>query len=394
MHFARALRVAGIPVGPAKVLDALGALQVAGVECREDWHAVLASVFLTRREQREVFDQAFHVFWRDPALLQRMLHLLLPKVHGRATRNVTPMLSPRAAAGLVSRVAEHTAVNEPAQEVEVESTLTFSAAERLQRLDFAAMTPAELAEAKAAIAHIAWPVAEVKTRRYRPDARGTQIDPRRSLAAMRRAGGDLLPLLRRSRARRPPPLVVLCDISGSMHRYTRMFLHFLHAVANTYGRTQVLLFGTRLTHITPVLRDRDVDAAIARATRLVPDWSGGTRIGACLHEFSLRWSRRLLAQNAVVLLLSDGLDLDAGAGLCEEMARLQRSCHSLIWLNPLLGYRDFEAKPAGIRAMRPHVDLFLPAHNLASLTELARVLTAQARLPHGELPWRCPAPAA
>jgi uncharacterized protein with von Willebrand factor type A (vWA) domain len=174
-------------------------------------------------------------------------------------------------------------------------------------------------------------------------------------------------------------LVVLCDISGSMDRYARMLLHFLHAITNDRHRVHALVFGTRLTNITRHLKHRDVDVALARVTEAVADWAGGTRIGASLTEFNRRWSRRLLGQNAVVLLISDGLDADAGAGLAFEMERLAKSCARLVWLNPLLRYSGFEARPAGIRAMLPHVDDFLPVHNLRSLTELAGVLARPPR---------------
>ena len=178
----------------------------------------------------------------------------------------------------------------------------------------------------------------------------------------------------RARRRETPPLVILCDISGSMDRYARMLLHFVHAVANDRHRVHALVFGTRLTNVTRHLRHRDVDLALARVAGAVSDWAGGTRIGAALAAFNRRWSRRLLAQNAVVLLISDGLDADAGEGLAFQMERLSKSCSRLVWLNPLLRFDRFEAKPAGIRAMRPHVDDFLPVHNLQSLADLGRAL--------------------
>ncbi|MBZ0145800.1 MAG: VWA domain-containing protein [Rhodocyclaceae bacterium] len=217
-------------------------------------------------------------------------------------------------------------------------------------------------------------------RRQAADPRGPRIDRRASLKAGIAAYGDAIPLRRAAPRSVPPPLVVLVDISGSMSRYARMFLHFVHALANdpnrSRGRVSVLLFGTRLTSITRELRQRDVDVALDRVSARVRDWAGGTRIGACLHDFNRLWSRRLLGQNACVLLLSDGLDREGGEGLAAEMERLHKSCRQLIWLNPLLRYDGFEARAAGIVAMRPHVDLFLPAHNLDSLADLGRVLAA------------------
>jgi hypothetical protein len=194
---------------------------------------------------------------------------------------------------------------------------------------------------------------------------------------MARDGGDVLRIARQSRVERPPPLVILCDISGSMHRYTRMFLHFVHALARDRTHVSAFVFGTRLTNVTRPLRDRDVDEALAKMTAIVPDWAGGTRIASALREFNFRWARRLLAQNACVLVVSDGLDRDDAEGLAGEMARLHRSCRRLIWLNPLLRYSGFEPRATGIASMLPHVDEFLPVHNLASLEQLAGALHAR-----------------
>lgn len=377
MHFARVLRAAGLPVGPDRVLAAMQALQVVGLERREDFRAVLAAVFLSRREQREVFDQAFYIFWRDPDLLGRAMQLLLPKVYGRGLKD-DDKSSQRLTAALQQNVGETRHRESEMEEVELEATLTFSSRERLQTADFETMNQQEWQEAKQLIAQLRLPIEAIPTRRMCPASRG-RLDLRATLRASVRSGGQTLNLQWRRHEQRHPPLVVLCDISGSMHRYTRMFLHFLHAITSDYDRVQTLLFGTRLTPITRHLKHRDVDLAIARVSAAVVDWAGGTRIGTCLREFNFRWSRRLLGQNAVVLLISDGLDRDAAEGLSAEMARLHRSCRRLIWLNPLLRYDRFEAKPAGIRAMLPHVDAHLPVHNIQSLGDLAASL---ARLSH------------
>ncbi|HEV2432296.1 MAG TPA: VWA domain-containing protein, partial [Burkholderiales bacterium] len=212
-------------------------------------------------------------------------------------------------------------------------------------------------------------------RRFRPHRYGHRIDLRRTLRESLREGGEVIPLVRAAPRTLHPPLVVLCDISGSMNPYSRMFLHFLHAITNDRDRVSVFVFGTRLTNITRQLRHRDVDVAMGKVADAIKDWSGGTRIGASLREFNFKWGRRVLAQNACVLLVSDGLDREAGEGLAEEMERLAKSCRQLVWLNPLLRYEKFEARPAGVRAMLPHVDLFLPVHNLKSLVDLARTLS-------------------
>ena len=373
LHFARVLRGAGVPVGTGKVIDATHALALAGVASRADWHATLSALFLTRHDQQAVFDQAFDVFWRDPALEEKMMALLLPKVRGR-TPDPEPGVGPRVAGALLPQHPARDRADDVPGELNVDATLTFSVGERLRHVDFEKMTAEEWAEARRLVARLAIPVPEIQTRRFRPDSRGTAIDLAATLRRMARQGGDIATLARRSRRSKRPPIVALCDISGSMHRYSRMFLHFLHALARDREQVSVFLFGTRLTNVTRQLRGRDVDEAVQRACDAVGDWAGGTRIGACLREFNWRWSRRVLGQNACVLLVTDGLDRDDEAGLGEEMARLARSCRRLVWLNPLLRYAGFEPSASGIRSMLPHADEFLPAHNLETLRDLADAL--------------------
>ncbi len=375
MHFARVLRAAGLPIGTDRVLDAVRALEVAGVERRDDFYWTLASVFLDRREQFEIYDQAFHIFWRDPQLLERVMAMFLPQVYGRQSREGPRAASSRVAEALRPKSKKHRdEPGEPPPEVPLDAALTFSSREVLQHADFETMTTEELAQAKQMLANLRLPISEIRTRRLKPEPHGERVDLRATLRASLRNGGKIIPLRKRSPERRHPPLVVLCDVSGSMNRYSRMFLHFLHAITNDRDRVTSFVFGTRLTNITRQLRHRDVDIAMGGVSEAIADWSGGTRIGNCLREFNLRWSRRVLGQNAVVLMISDGLDGDVGEGLAEQMERLHKSCRKLIWLNPLLRYEGFEARPAGVRAMLPHVDDFLPVHNLASLVELARAI--------------------
>ena len=369
MHFARVLRAAGLPIGPDRVLDAVRALEVAGVERRDDFYWTLASVFLDRREQFEIYDQAFHIFWRDPQLLERVMAMFLPQVYGRQSREEDRAASNRVSEALYPKPKQpKDTPGEPPPEVQLDAALTFSAREVLQHADFETMTNEEISQAKRMIAKLRLPIPEIRTRRFRPDPRGVRADLRATLRASLRSGGNIVPLKKRTPQRRHPPLVVLCDVSGSMARYSRMFLHFMHAITNDRDRVTSFVFGTRLTNITRQLRHRDVDVAMGGISDVIADWSGGTRIGNCLREFNLRWSRRVLGQNAVVLLISDGLDGDVGEGLAEQMERLHKSCRKLIWLNPLLRYQGFEARPAGVRAMLPYVDEFLPVHNVASLT--------------------------
>ncbi len=369
VHFARALRKAGVPVGPGRVMDGLRALKLAGVEHRDDFYWALASVFLSRREQFELFDQAFRLFWRERHLLDQALHGL--PVAASASPSASQASNRIAEAlGLTKKVP----MRPGEQEDEPDVLLSASDLERLQRRDFETMTAAELEQAKRLIAGLRLPIPQIPIRRQHPDPRGHRVDLRASLRASLRGNADIIALRRRSNRLRHPPLVVLCDISGSMSRYSRMFLHFLHAITSDRDRVHSFVFGTRLTNITRQLRHRDVDIALSAISTTVADWSGGTRIGAILKEFNQRWSRRVLGQNAVVMLISDGLDRDAGQDLSTQMERLHKSCHQLLWLNPLLRFEDFEPRAAGVRLMLPHVDAFLPAHNIESLSDLARSL--------------------
>jgi uncharacterized protein with von Willebrand factor type A (vWA) domain len=372
MHFAQTLRRAGVAVGPDRVLDSLRALEVTGVARREDFYWTLASVFLSRREQFELFDQAFQLFWSDR---------LLPESASAALPLAAPSMGPDREAppgrladalGLTRRARLER--ESPRSADEPDSAPGASQIEALRRRDFETMTADELIQAKRLIAGLRLPIPDIGTRRLEPDSRGRFVDLRGTLRASLRGNADVILLRRRSHQHRHPPLVILCDISGSMSRYSRMFLHFMHAITNDRDRVHTFVFGTRLTNITRHLRHRDVDRALGAVSLAVADWSGGTRIGATLKEFNLCWSRRVLGQNAEVLLISDGLDRDDGLDLPQAMERLHKSCRKLIWLNPLLRFDGFEPKATGVGLMLPHVDAFVPAHSVESLADLARFL--------------------
>jgi uncharacterized protein with von Willebrand factor type A (vWA) domain len=375
MHFGRVLRRAGLPIGPGQVLAGLRAVEAVGLASRDDFYWTLYSVFVNRRDQRDLFDQAFHIFWRNPDILERMMQLLLPDAGGaqqaaedaeEISRRLAEALNPNRDGGDDGEEAE--------EEITFDATLTWSAGEVLGDKDFEKMSSQEIRDALDAIRRMRLPIMEVPTRRFRAHPSGARIDMRRSLRAALRSGSDYIPLLRRKRRTRHPPLVIICDISGSMERYSRMMLHFMHVITNDRDRVHTFLFGTRLTNVTRYLRYKDVDTALERVGQAVLDWSGGTRIGHCLHAFNQDWSRRVLTQGAVTVLISDGLDRDEGAGLALEMERLHKSCRRLIWLNPLLRYEDFQPKSVGIRAILPHVDEFRTIHNLDSMRDLTRVL--------------------
>ncbi len=391
MHFARVLRAAGLPVGPGRVLDALRALEVVGVGSRQDLYWTLHAVFVSRRDQRELFDQAFHIFWRDPKLLERMMHLLLPTLDGERQELPKEEVNRRVAEALAEPTQPGTGEGDAEQEpptVELDALLTYSQREMLQEKDFEQMSAEELAQARREIGRIRLPIMQVPTRRFARHPHGARIDMRATLRESLRGGGAAIDLARKERRQRHPPLVILCDISGSMSRYSRMLLLFMHAITNDRDRVHSFLFGTRLTNVTRHLRNRDIDLALAQVGGLVKDWAGGTRIGTCLQEFNRTWSRRVLGQGAVVLLISDGLDRDAGEGLALEMERLHKSCRRLIWLNPLLRYDAYAPISTGAKAMIKHVDDFRAAHNLNSLRDLTEVLGHQgARRAEGLSAW-------
>jgi uncharacterized protein with von Willebrand factor type A (vWA) domain len=375
VHFARVLRRAGLTVGPRQVLDAIEAVDLAGLRSRTDFYWLLHATLIKRHADHAIFDQAFHVFWRDPQLLDKMMALMLPEIR-LAEDDDAEKANRRISEALFGNDTPDTDENEE-PEVEIDSSETFSAAEVLRKKDFEQMSAAELAEARAAIARLRLPLDEARIRRTEPNPRGHFADMRATLRATLRSGG-IIPLKRRAYRRRRPPLVVLCDISGSMSVYARVFLQFLHALTNDRDRVHVFLFGTRLTNVTRELRHRDVDEALARVTSAVDDWDGGTRIGETLRRFNVEWGRRVLGQGAVVLLVTDGLDRDAGHGVEPEIARLHRQSKRLIWLNPLLRYDRFEPKSLGIKALLPHVDEFRAVHNIASLSALIEALSAPA----------------
>src|SRR5437667_3287074 len=372
VHFARALRAAGIPVGPGAVMDALAAVEAAGVGTREDFYWTLHAVLVKRHEHSLIFDQAFRIFFRRRGMLDKLLAAMLPQAPPREHEKAPPGAQ-RIQEALLSSLAE--AERKPPQ-LEVDARLTVSDREVLQKKDFAQMTAAEIAAAKDAIKRLVLSLDEVKTRRLAPHRHGHLVDIRRTLRASLKAGGAVIDLKYLGPRSKAPPLVALLDISGSMSQYTRLFLHFLHTVTDARKRVSTFLYGTRLTNVTRALKQKDPDEALAAVSASVADWSGGTRIATSLRVFNKRWARRVLTQGAIVLLITDGLERDGGEELAFEIDRLHRSSRRLIWLNPLLRFSGFEARAKGIRAILPHVDELRPIHNLESMADLVRALSA------------------
>lgn len=373
LYFARALRAAGMPVGPGAVLDALEAVKVARVGDRDDFYWTLHAVLVKRHEHMILFDQAFRLFFRKRGYLEKLIASMLPET----MPNVAKPPPPGAQRIQEALFSGHSRERDKS-EVQVDARLTVSDREILQKKDFAQMSAAEIAAARDAIARLALPLDEVRTRRLKPSRHGHMIDIRRTLRASMKAGGAVIDLKYLGPRVKEPPIVALLDISGSMSQYTRLFLHFLHAITDARKRVTTFLFGTRLTNVTRAIRQRDPDEALAACSTNVADWSGGTRIATSLHDFNKQWARRVLGQGAVVLLITDGLERDPDETLSFEMDRLHRSCRRLIWLNPLLRFDGFEARAKGVRAMLPHVDELRSIHNLKSMTDLVKALSGQA----------------
>ncbi|MEX2630981.1 MAG: VWA domain-containing protein [Tistlia sp.] len=375
LYFVRTLRAAGLPVGPGRLLAAVEAVRAVGLDRRDDFYWALHAALVERRDQREIFDQAFQIFWRNPKFLDRLRGLLLPDITPPDQREERRKELSRRLADALAAKQRGEAPAERQEEIELDAVMTWSDRESFREQDFEQMSAEELARAQQAVKRLALPLRKVATRRFEPSHRPPRADLRATLRAGLREGGDLLELRWKKRRHRPPPLVVLCDISGSMSRYSRIFLHFMHAVTSDRDRVHSFVFGTRLTNLTRYLRQRDIDQALERCAGSVTDWSGGTRIGACLADFNRTWARRVLGQGAIVLLISDGLDREGAEGVAREMERLHKSCRRLIWLNPLLRYEGYAPKSMGAKAMLPHVDDFRSVHNLDSLEQLAAALS-------------------
>ena len=373
LAFGRLLRRAGVPVGPGEILLGAAALQQVNIGSRAEVHAALRATLVHRHEHFLLFDHAFSMFWRDPDAAAHATAMAL--LDGFKEQPKPAPAARRMAEAMQGERPNPPRPPEDKPEDRIDMTFTVSERERLQTMDFEAMSAAEIAAAKQEIRKLVLPLDARPTRRFRPDPRGPSTDLRATLRGSLRTGGEIFDIARRRRVVRPPPLVALCDISGSMARYAQILVHFLHAVANDRERVHTFLFGTRLTNVTRALRARDPEVAFEMVAHAVPDWSGGTRIGESLDLFNRLWARRVLGQGAVVLLITDGLDREGARGLAEATDRLRKSCRRLIWLNPLLRYAGFQPKSQGIRAMLPHVDEFRPVHNLASLRDLVSVLS-------------------
>ena len=380
-HFVRALRAAGLPLGPGTTLSAVRAVEAGGLPDRADFREALAAAILTRPEDRAVFDAVFRLFWRDPRYLDHMMSYMIPAMRGTQEERAAQSGEMRAAQGLIGdhqREPPPIREDEEAdQEIEIDASTTASGEERLRTLDFEQMSADEARAALRLIARLALPAEPLPTRRQRAAPKG-RIDPRATFRAAMRQGGEATRLHRRARVTRWPDLVALCDISGSMSAYSRPVLHLLHALSGREGRgwadVHAFTFGTRLTNISRHLAAKDVDAALAAAGAEAQDWEGGTRIGASLRAFNRDWGRRVLPRGATVLLVTDGLERGDPDLLAAEAARLHRTARRVVWLNPLLRWDGFAPRAAGMRALIAHVDEIRAGHSVAGLEALASAL--------------------
>ncbi|MGE4611685.1 MAG: VWA domain-containing protein [Paracoccaceae bacterium] len=380
-HFARALRKAGLPVGTGRLVDAIRAVDAVGFTEKRDFYWTLHACFVSRPEHRDIFAQVFRLYWRDPQYLENIMAMLAPTARRVPKEHTKQAAERRAAEALLdgAKIQAHEQPEEEGSEIELDASLTFSSREYMRTLDFEQMTVAEMTEAKRMIANIRLPVQPLVSRRTRATSHGHIPDWQGTIRRAMRTGGDIQRLAMRKKTIRWPNLVAICDISGSMSSYSRAVLHFLHAASNAKGagwsQVHSFTFGTRLTNITRHMRHRDVDAALSLVGYEARDWDGGTRIGECLRTFNRDWSRRVLGQGAVVLLITDGLERDEPGKLAAEIERLHLSAQKIIWLNPLLRWDGFAPKARGIREILPHVDSFRAGHNIASLQGLAFALS-------------------
>ncbi len=365
LAFGRLLRQLGLDVSAAQSRDAVNAVAAVGVARRTDVRHALRATLVSRAGDLAIFDAAFDAFWKDHGERWGRRDLRsLGEPHGSASLQVEVVIPETDAPEGLPDDLEGESPAPPAGELQ-----TWSGAETLRDQDFADATPAELDQIRAALSSLAWTPGERRTRRWAP-GRGSRLDLRRIWRDSLRTG-ELLRLPRRTRRTRPRPLVLVADVSGSMERYSRMLLHFAFTLQRARGRVEVFLFSTRLTRVTRELRRGSIDAAITAVSRRVPDWSGGTRIGDALRAFHVRWARSVTSRRPVVLVVSDGWDRGDPAVLQQQVARLQRSCHRLIWLSPLLGTADYRPLTRGLVAALPFVDDFLPARTLRNLEDLA-----------------------
>jgi len=366
--FGRALRRAGLRVDAARIALAQEAAQLVGLERKDDLGAAMEAVLVSREQERIVFRELFDAYFRDPAVAHKLLAQMLPSAQGRKE----PAKRPRVSEALSPQ--KHSLARRPEHQVEFDAAMTASEQARLKHADFNALTASEFHLVERLARDIALPVPQFEQRRMRPGMRGQRLHWSRTLRQAGRTGGELLVLRRMQRRRAPLPLLVLVDVSGSMERYARLLLAFLHAATRAHRRRDVFAFGTHLTDLTPAFRLADTDAMLAAASAAIDDFAGGTRLGASLATLREQHARRLVGRRTLVLVISDGLDTGEPEDLARELDWLTHRCRRLLWLNPLLRFEGYAPLARGAAVLHSHAHAMLAVHNLEKLQDLARSL--------------------
>jgi len=385
LAFARLLRRAGVKTTTGQAMDFVRAIEHIDISRREEFREAARACLVTHKDDMPVFDRLFDLYWRakpelSDGLLQQAepddLIELAPEEGEEAEEAEGSTIEGARGRRLEAIEAiEEAEEGEASDEESLADAFSYSPAEVLREKDFADFTEEELAQIRRFMQQLTWEIGRRRSRRKVASPKGRFIDPRRTMRRSLQTGGVPLTIARRETKTKPRQLVVICDVSGSMDRYSRILLQFIYAIENGMAKVEAFVFGTRLTRVTRLLKHQDIDEAMRRVAREVQDWSGGTRIGQSLQTFNQEWARRVLRNGAVVLIISDGWDRGDPDLLAREMARLQRSCYRLIWLNPLLGSPRYEPLTRGMQAALPYIDDFMPIHNFASLEALAKHLS-------------------
>ena len=385
IYFCRTLRRAGVPVAPSQIKDLIRAVEVVGSSQKLDFMETLRACLITRPEQMEVFEQVFNLFWRDPEFINKIMQTLLPFAQNKQDEAPKP------------KAAEHRAVDamtdpmkqdlqeqvKTTEELVLDAQFSFSQNERITAMDFEQMTNAEVADAERAIAQLDFKLPKTYSRRYRASPIGPRIDIRNTLHHSRRSGGEILKLVKKRRIERKSDLVFLCDISGSMSTYSRMIMHFIYAISNqtavhqNWSSVHAFTFGTQLTNISHLIKGDDPDIALNNIGQIVTDWDGGTQIGSNIEQFNMKWSRRILKSDTVVILVTDGLERGDIDLLDTQLERLKLSSGHIIWLNPLLRFDEFQPLAQGIRIIKKHTSRLVSCHNVNSLANLSSVISGK-----------------
>ena len=376
--FGRFVRQAGCELGTGEIMDGVKAASCVDITNREDFKSALRTTFITSHRFIPVFDQLFDLYWRNPDRLENVSDILRKLYESRLAQTELESMKQQAEQIQERRLDSLQPTEEDKEDQKHENKtfdlFMYSPEEILREKRFDAYTEEELKEAKEFLNRWRWEFGKRRLRRLKPGRKRHRLNLRGTIRNNIFPTQDFVELAWRQQKWKPRPLIILCDISGSMETYTRILMHFIFTLHAINPRLEAFTFGTRLNRITHTLRHKEVEDTMDILAKSIKDWSGGTRIGETIEKFNLLWARRVLGGGAVVLVISDGWDTGDVDKLEKEIDRLHRSCHRLIWLNPNLGYDDFQPLTRGVQTLLPHTDDFLPIHNLNSLVDLGNVL--------------------